>query len=645
MRGKNFDVFISYRRSDGDAIARILNAEFALRDFRCFLDFDSLGGGKFDEKIEAAILDAPVFAMVLTPDYFSRCNDKGDWVRREIELALANNKIIVPINYDRNLNGIPDYLEEDFKARIGCHNFATVHKDDTFKSSFNQMVEQRILKVFGKIVKQEHKAKVSVIADADCELIVDDEVIATVQKDKTNFILLEKGEHLIIVRSSEFPQIKDKIEKTINDLSFKYLINIKLEDKIKIKRDEEIARQQEEIQRRKEEEDKRQREADRLERERQEIERIRREEKARLEQERIKAERRRKEEEARLGYEKFEAERRRREEESMSPIEKVVRQFVETPPSLKQNLTEHSDGVCSVCWSPDGKYLVSGSRKIIKGKYFWNTDTYYGEVIIWDANSGQILKTMKGHTDYAWSVCWSPDGKYLASGSWDKTVKIWDVNSGMCIRTLKGHYFDVYSVCWSPDGKYLASGSRDANIIIWDANSGKELQTLEGHSDSVFSVSWSPDGKYLASGSADRTIKIWDANSGERLQTLKGHLAYVNSVCWSPDGKCLASSSYDKTVNIWYANTGGCIRTLKEHFGGMVSVCWSPDGKYLASGSGDWYRVTHNNTVKIWDAKSGVCLRTLEGHSDSVYSVSWSPDGKYLASGSKDKTVKIWGVE
>ncbi|MEE0992176.1 MAG: TIR domain-containing protein [Bacteroidales bacterium] len=278
MSGKNFDVFISYRRSDGDAIARILNAEFALRDFRCFLDFDSLGGGKFDEKIEAAILDAPVFVMVLTPDYFSRCNDKGDWVRREIELALANNKIIVPINYDKNLNGIPDYLEEDFKARIGCHNFATVHKDDTFKSSFNQMVEERILKIVGKIVKQEHKAKVSVIADTDCELIEDDEVIATVQKDKTNFILLEKGEHLITVRSSEFPQIKEKIEKTINDLSFKYLINIELEDKIKRLRDLETAKQKEAIEKQKAEEKRRQaeetarqqakREAERRERER-----------------------------------------------------------------------------------------------------------------------------------------------------------------------------------------------------------------------------------------------------------------------------------------------------------------------------------------------------------------------------------------
>ena len=286
MSGKNFDVFISYRRSDGDAIARILNAEFALRDFRCFLDFDSLGGGKFDEKIEAAILDAPVFVMVLTPDYFSRCNDKGDWVRREIELALANNKIIVPINYDKNLNGIPDYLEEDFKERIGCHNFATVHKDDTFKSSFNQMVEERILKVVGKIVKQEHKAKVSVIADADCELIVDDEVIATVQKDKTNFILLEKGEHEITARSSDYKDIRQEIAKIIDDVSAKYLIKIELADKVQRLKDEEAKKL-------KDEENQRRQEAERIEREKREAEERKRE------AERRERERKQREEEAR----------------------------------------------------------------------------------------------------------------------------------------------------------------------------------------------------------------------------------------------------------------------------------------------------------------------------------------------------------
>ena len=582
MSGKNFDVFISYRRSDGDAIARILNAEFALRDFRCFLDFDSLGGGKFDEKIEAAILDAPVFVMVLTPDYFSRCNDKGDWVRREIELALANNKIIVPINYDRNLNGIPDYLEEDFKARIGCHNFATVHKDDTFKSSFNQMVEERILKIVGKIVKQEHKAKVSVIADADCELIVDDEVIATVQKDKTNFILLEKGEHLIIVRSSEFPQIREDVLKIIDDVSAKYLIKVNLADRFKQFRNE-----------------------------------IETKEKAEKDTE-----------EAIIETDKAEKERLERDFEFEMLVDEFIKNglsALQFQPYIIHNLQGHKDDVNSVTWSPDGKYLASGSEDVL--------------VIIWDANSGERHKTLKGHSHFVWSVSWSPDGKYLASGSGDGIVIIWDANSGEKLQTLKGHSCAVWFLCWSPDGKYLASESHDNILKIWDVNYGVEVKTLDGGYDGFRSVCWSPDGKYFASGSTGyQAVIIWDAKSGEILKTLEGHSNFVISVCWSPDGKHLASGSEDKTIIIWDAKSGQRLQTLEGHSDWVNSVNWSPDGKYLASGAGD-------NNVIIWDANSGEKLKTLQGHNKDVTSVCWSPDGKYLASGSDDDTVKIWGVE
>ncbi|MEE0948784.1 MAG: TIR domain-containing protein [Bacteroidales bacterium] len=582
MSGKNFDVFISYRRSDGDAIARILNAEFALRDFRCFLDFDSLGGGKFDEKIEAAILDAPVFVMVLTPDYFSRCNDKGDWVRREIELALANNKIIVPINYDKNLNGIPDYLEEDFRERIGCHNFATVHKDDTFKSSFNQMVEERILKVVGKIVKQEHKAKVSVIADADCELIVDDEVIATVQKDKTNFILLEKGEHLIIVRSSEFPQIREDVLKIIDDVSAKYLIKVNLADRFKQFRNE-----------------------------------IETKEKAEKDTE-----------EAIIETDKAEKERLERDFEFEMLVDEFIKNglsALQFQPYIIHNLQGHKDDVNSVTWSPDGKYLASGSEDVL--------------VIIWDANSGERHKTLKGHSHFVWSVSWSPDGKYLASGSGDGIVIIWDANSGEKLQTLKGHSCAVWFLCWSPDGKYLASESHDNILKIWDVNYGVEVKTLDGGYDGFRSVCWSPDGKYFASGSTGyQAVIIWDAKSGEILKTLEGHSNFVISVCWSPDGKHLASGSEDKTIIIWDAKSGQRLQTLEGHSDWVNSVNWSPDGKYLASGAGD-------NNVIIWDANSGEKLKTLQGHNKDVTSVCWSPDGKYLASGSDDDTVKIWGVE
>ncbi|MEE1097422.1 MAG: TIR domain-containing protein [Bacteroidales bacterium] len=544
MSGKNFDVFISYRRSDGGAIARILNAEFALRDFRCFLDFDSLGGGKFDEKIEAAILDAPVFVMVLTPDYFSRCNDKSDWVRREIELALANNKIIVPINYDKNLNGIPDYLEEDFKARIGCHNFATVHKDDTFKSSFNQMVEERILKVVGKIVKQEHKAKVSVKADADCELILDDEVIATVQKDKTNFILLEKGEHEITARSTEFPQIREDVLKIIDDVSAKYLIKVNLADRFKQIRNE-----------------------------------IETKEKAEKDTE-----------EAIIETDKAEKERLERDFEFEMLVDEFIKNglsALQFQPYIIHNLQGHKDDVNSVTWSPDGKYLASGSEDVL--------------VIIWDANSGERLKTLEGHSHFVWSVSWSPDGKYLASGAGDNNVIIWDANSGEKLQTLKGHSCAVWFLCWSPDGKYLASESHDNILKIWDVNYGVEVKTLDGGYDGFRSVCWSPDGKYLASGSTGyQAVIIWDAKSGEILKTLEGHSNFVRSVCWSPDGKHLASGSEDKTIIIWDAKSGEILQTLEGHSDWVNSVNWSPDGKYLASGSGEWNDGKFAGTVKIW---------------------------------------------
>ncbi|MEE0266978.1 MAG: TIR domain-containing protein [Bacteroidales bacterium] len=306
---------------------------------------------------------------------------------------------------------------------------------------------------------------------------------------------------------------------------------------------------------------------------------------------------------------------------SYSPeAERALRQSWE---SNSGTLEGHSDFVYSVCWSPDGKYLASCS----------DDET----IKIWDAKSGKELKTLEGHYYDVNSVCWSPDGKYLASGSHDKTVKIWDANSGECILTFEGHSESVRSVCWSPYGKYLASGSWDNTVKIWDAKSGKELKTLEGHSVNVESVCWSPDGKYLASGLWNNTVIIWDAKSGKELKTLEGHSDYVYSICWSPDGKYLASGSYDATVKIWDAKSGVCIRTFDGHYYDVNSVCWSPDGKYLASGSFD-------KTVKIWDAKSGECIRTLEGHSDDVFSVAWSSDGKYLASGADDETVGLWNL-
>src|ERR1039458_7435779 len=280
----------------------------------------------------------------------------------------------------------------------------------------------------------------------------------------------------------------------------------------------------------------------------------------------------------------------------------------------------HVDDVTSMTWSPDGKTLASGS-----GDH---------TVKLWDAGSGQLLRTLSGHAGHVWSVAWNPDGKTLASGSADHTVKLWEPGSGQLLRTLSGHAYSVMSVAWSPDSKTLASGSYDHTVKLWDAGSGRLLRALSLHSTEVVSVAWSPDGKTLASGNMDNTVKLWEAGSGQLLRNLSGHADSVDAVAWSPDGKTLASGSYDHTVKLWEAGSGRLLRNLSGHTGPVLSVAWSPDRKTLASGSGD-------NTVKLWEAGSGQPLRTLAGHANIVTSVAWSPS-KTLASGSYDHTVKLW---
>ena len=137
------------------------------------------------------------------------------------------------------------------------------------------------------------------------------------------------------------------------------------------------------------------------------------------------------------------------------------------------------------------------------------------------ADDELLLKTLEGHSDGVLSVAFSPDGKYIASGSWDKTIKLWNVSDGSLLRTLKGHTNSVSSVAFSPDGKYIASGSWDDTIRLWRVSDGLLLRTFEGHTGDVESVSFSPDGKYIASGSWDKTIKLWNVSISKIIAEAK----------------------------------------------------------------------------------------------------------------------------
>ena len=226
--------------------------------------------------------------------------------------------------------------------------------------------------------------------------------------------------------------------------------------------------------------------------------------------------------------------------------------------------------------SPDGSYRAGNRR----------------ETVLLEVASG---RDVFAHEQRTYALAFSPDGRLLAQGLEDGSVKVADAGTGRVLQSLRGHsYGGSAHLAFSPDGKRLASAGGVPNVKVWEVGTWKEAYSLNGHERGVSSLGFSRDSRYLASGGSDRSIWIWDAATGQKVFSLSGQVDGVTCFCFSSDGKRLFSCGSGGTLNVW--DLQNRVKLLTFH-GADKYVAMSPDGKRLVTFGDD------SKGVQVWETE------------------------------------------
>ena len=303
----------------------------------------------------------------------------------------------------------------------------------------------------------------------------------------------------------------------------------------------------------------------------------------------------------------------------------------------------NAQSVFAVGLDADGSRLVTGGQD--------------GSVHLWRVPSlkaGQTTRitidratALSGHGITVECAAFSPDGKRIASGSWDNTAKLYDAD-GKDVATRRGHNRGVMALAFSPDSSLLSTVSGDhtasvaGEVRLWDAADGKDRGLIGKHDDMALGVAYSAAGKTLVTIGRDRALREWDLTRRSELRALRptgpttGESKVIQAFAYSPDGDRLAVAGEGGEIALWSVSDRKVLVRLTGHTDTVIAIAWSKDGK-LTTASAD-------KTAIIWDLEARKPRHILK-HAGAVYALAISTDGKTIATGGFDKVIRLWNAD